>query len=82
MAKRLASVGSSMSNIVHVRVDYLIATQDAWQKSTQRVRKAAKLHIPVVKEDFVYACLADKATVPMEPYLFASNDLDVEFNDK
>jgi NAD-dependent DNA ligase len=46
----LSGHGFQISNILHRRVDYLIAGPDALEKNTQKVRKARKYSVPIVTE--------------------------------
>jgi hypothetical protein len=52
------SLGGKISNTVHKRVTFVIASKRALLKETQRVRKAVKLSIPILDADAVSrACL-------------------------
>lgn len=42
-----------ISNTVHKRVSYLVCTDEAFRRNTQRVRKAQKLNVTIVSPEFV-----------------------------
>ena len=69
LVARLKSLGASYSSIVHRRVAYLVATEEAANRRTQRIRKALKFDVPVVSVSFLDACDAAREPVPHEPYL-------------
>lgn len=50
MLQRLRDAGASVESIVHRRLDWVIATEEAIRKRTQRVRKACRLGVPLVTQ--------------------------------
>ena len=64
---RIIALGGRISSTVHKNVDYLVATETSVQQCTQRVRKAAKIGIPVLKTSFLQTC---EDTKTMESMLF------------
>lgn len=60
-------LGATVSSQIHKRVHCLIATSASLEKSTQRVRKALKLGIPIVDIEWVHACRSRKQKVDFEP---------------
>ncbi|KAL1496393.1 hypothetical protein AB1Y20_016348 [Prymnesium parvum] len=57
--------GGRVSNLVHRRVDYLLASPLAVQRNTQAVRKAAKHSLPVLRPSYALDSIA--AARPLDP---------------
>ena len=57
---RVRATGATVEAIVHKRSDVLVASALAVRLKTQRVRRAAKVGVPVVGVEYIEACLARK----------------------
>ena len=57
IAAAITKAGASVESIVHKRIDVLVASALALRLRTQRVRRAAKLGLPVVGVEFIEACV-------------------------
>jgi hypothetical protein len=57
---RVRATGATVEAIVHKRIDVLVASALAVRLKTQRVRRAAKVGVPVVGVEYIEACLARK----------------------
>ena len=57
IAAAITKAGASVESIVHKRIDVLVASALALRLRTQRVRRAAKLGVPVVGVEFIEACV-------------------------
>ena len=57
IAARVRAAGASVESIVHKRIGVLVASALAVRVKTQRVRRAAKLGVPVVGVEFIEACI-------------------------
>jgi hypothetical protein len=64
----LVSLGATYSPTVHRKVNILVATNDAVERGTQRVRKATKKNIPIVLPEWLEACVANKREVQIDDY--------------
>lgn len=76
-----SKLGAEISSQVHKKVHVVIASMEAVKTpATQRVRKAWKLHIPVVRVEWIQKCILAKELVPMDsrfcvlPPLCTTND--------
>eukprot|EP00961_Rhodomonas_salina_P137265 1846647-Rhodomonas_salina.2 len=69
MASIVKKAGGKVENLVHSQVDYLVADEEAVMMNTKQVRKAHKLGIPVVNEQWLIACLKSKQLVSTSEYL-------------
>ena len=56
LKRMICELGGRLSPTVHKNVDYLVASDTAVNAATQRVRKAAKYGIPVLKVEFIESC--------------------------
>lgn len=56
LKKQVENTGASVTGIVHKKVFVLVATDQAFEQKTQRVRKALKFNIPLVKPSWIQAC--------------------------
>lgn len=60
-------VGAKVSSQVHKKVHALVASPEAVeQPATQRVRKAWKLGVPVVRIDWLSDCLKSQSFIPIQ----------------
>lgn len=65
----IEKAGGKVSGILHKKVFALIASDRAVRRRSQKVRKAVKYNVPVVKVAFLDACIAAKSLVAKEPFL-------------
>lgn len=63
------NLGAQVTNQVSKRVQLLLCTKSAVEKSTQRVRKAFKKKIPIVDVAWLESCRKAAMSVDMEPFL-------------
>ena len=68
LAATIASLGGTVSRIVHHRIDFLVATPAALNRNTQAVRKARACSIPLVGPEFLRS--AERTGVLGEPQSF------------
>jgi hypothetical protein len=61
--------GATITSQVHKRVNALIVSDAAVRNSTQRVRKALKLGVPIVDIGWIEACIKDSNRVDWADYL-------------
>lgn len=61
--------GGTISNVIHQRLDVLVASSQALQKNTQAIRKAAKLGVPTVLPSFVNQSVAAGSLCDLGPHL-------------
>ena len=54
----IRNYGGTISNTIHKRVDFVLASQRAMKRRTQKVRKAEKLGILLVDPTFIHASIA------------------------
>lgn len=54
-------LGGKISSTVHKKVDYLVASENAVRSATQRVRKAHKFSVPVVRMSLVDYCYVNRS---------------------
>ena len=73
MVKMVGQVGAIHSNTVHKRVAYVVSTEDAYKGKTQRVRKAAKYKIPVVKLEWLQECIGSKKMLDFHPFVLGDD---------
>jgi BRCT domain type II-containing protein len=66
--------GGEQSTVVCRRTNYVICTQDAVDKNTQRVRKARTKRLPLVSADWLVACHEAKQLLDHEPYIIRKSD--------
>eukprot|EP00037_Helgoeca_nana_P009087 m.80035 g.80035 ORF g.80035 m.80035 type:complete len:230 (+) comp19339_c0_seq1:171-860(+) len=69
LQQRVIALGATYSPTVHRRLDVLVASSEAVRMQTQRVRKAMKFRVPIVKLGWVLSCEAAGAWV--DPLLFS-----------
>jgi twin BRCT domain len=60
------SAGAEVTAMVHRRVFCLIVTDAAAKQNTQKIRKARKYGVPIVKVAWLRDCLAQRKVVPFE----------------
>ena len=68
LAATIATLGGTVSRIVHHRIDFLVATPAALNRNTQAVRKARACGIPLVGPEFLRS--AERTGVLGEPQSF------------
>jgi len=73
--------GGSVSPMLHKRVSVFLATEIAVTKNSQRIRKAVKYGVPVVKIEYLNACLEASMMLDVEDFAFDS-DLFMKPNSK
>jgi len=62
------AAGAKCSSQVHKKVFCVVATVNAIDQETQRVRKAWKREIPVLRLEWLQSCLREQSLIPMEDY--------------
>ncbi|CAN0015255.1 unnamed protein product, partial [Ectocarpus fasciculatus] len=60
LKRMISELGGRISPTVHKNVNYLIASETAVSAATQRVRKAAKYGVPVLKVEFIESCYSNR----------------------
>ena len=73
MVGMVEKVGAIHSNTVHKRVSYVISTDDAYRGKTQRIRKAAKYKIPVIKLEWLRECIESKKMLDFHPFVLGDD---------
>ena len=69
--KMIEELGGRVSSTVHKRVDFVIASDIAVENATQRIRKAHKFDIPVLKVEYVEYCRDNNIQpVDIAPYMY------------
>lgn len=76
LKRMIEEMGGKVCATVHKKVDYLIASSCAVESATQRVRKADKFKVPVLKMQYI----RDVYTKVIQPdavqtYVYASGDI-------
>jgi hypothetical protein len=61
----IEELGGKICNTVHKKVDFIISSDIAVKNATQKIRKAYKFDIPVLKIDYIEYCYKNKS-VPKE----------------
>lgn len=69
MKRMIGELGGKISGTVHKRVDFLVASENAVLRVTQRVRKANKYSVPVVRMALVDYCYTNR-TMPTDMSAF------------
>jgi hypothetical protein len=59
LVPQIKAAGATVSNIVHKRVKFVCSSHDSYTWPTQRVRRAAKLGLSVVKPEYLDRCLQE-----------------------
>eukprot|EP00039_Didymoeca_costata_P020300 m.340786 g.340786 ORF g.340786 m.340786 type:complete len:257 (+) comp19530_c0_seq1:166-936(+) len=67
--------GGKISRTIHKRVKYLIASEGSVSKRTQRVRKAVKHKIPILKPGFLQEYVSSGKLPNLTPYLYETSDI-------
>jgi BRCT domain type II-containing protein len=65
--------GGEQSTVVCRKTNFVICTQDAVDKNTQRIRKARTKRIPLVSADWLVACHEAKQLLDHEPYIITKS---------
>ena len=60
---------SKTKAMVHRRVNFLVTSKSAVEGNTQKVRKARKYGVKVVKVDYLVACQREKKKLPLDEYI-------------
>lgn len=68
MVKLCIDLGATVSNQVCKRMNVLVCTKSAVDRSTQRVRKAMKKKKPVVSVAWIEACRSEGRKLDYEPF--------------
>ena len=71
ISQECRDLGATVTGQVHKRVNFVICTDSAMEQNTQRVRKAMKWNIPIVKIDWIRQCKIQKVRVDYEPYVLS-----------
>ncbi|KAJ1493392.1 hypothetical protein T484DRAFT_1768401, partial [Baffinella frigidus] len=74
LGRAVRRAGGRIDALVHKNLTFLVADANSLQLNTQRVRKAAKFHVPIVSEKFILACIAagkDLLGVVSEKFILA-----------
>ena len=71
ISQECRDLGATVTGQVHKRVNFVICTDSAMEQNTQRVRKAMKWNIPIVKIDWIRQCKIQKRRVDYEPYVLS-----------
>lgn len=58
--KMVEELGGKVCSTVHKKVDFLVASETAVAAATQRVRKADKLCVPIVRTSYVSDCFESR----------------------
>lgn len=67
--------GGKIVNTVNKRLFCLVASELAVETCTQRVRKAVKRGIAIVRPDFVHKCIEKSKILPLKEFAIASGDI-------
>lgn len=70
MKKAVTDAGGIVCPSVHKKVNYLLATEYAFASRTQKVRKAIKLKVCIVRPGFLDACIAAGRKADHKPFAF------------
>ena len=65
-----------MKATVHKRVDFLICGGSAADRNTQKVRKARRFKIKVVKAEYLDACIQAKKRLPLDEFIIQPDKKD------
>jgi hypothetical protein len=76
LKRMIVEMGGKVSATVHKKVDYVIASRGAVDVATQRVRKADKFQIPVVKVEFIQDVYMKKVQPDtIKSYTYSTDDI-------
>eukprot|EP00035_Acanthoeca_spectabilis_P026865 m.464516 g.464516 ORF g.464516 m.464516 type:complete len:282 (-) comp23548_c0_seq1:2929-3774(-) len=70
LTSRVTALGATFSATVHKKLDALVASRTAMIARTQRVRKALKFGIPILKPEWIAACEKANAWVDVSEYVW------------
>jgi hypothetical protein len=70
--REILALGGKISSTVHKNVDFLIASDSAVEQCTQRVRKADKYDILVLKVEYVEHCRSNKKDTNTAPFEYSN----------
>ncbi|EKX30803.1 hypothetical protein GUITHDRAFT_122984 [Guillardia theta CCMP2712] len=69
MGQAIRRAGGRLDTLVHKNLHVLVADDAAVQRNTQRVRKACKLGVPIVRETFILESLRTGKRAKVEDHL-------------
>jgi hypothetical protein len=73
MKRMIEELGGKISSTVHKKVDFLVASENAVASATQRIRKAEKYSVPVVRMGMIDHCYINKSMpTDMSKFVFAN----------
>lgn len=64
------SLGGKISPTVHKRVYAVLATEESISKQTQRVRKAVKKNIPLLRPEYLLESQTQNQMLPLKEYIY------------
>ena len=75
VAKLLTSLGATVTGQVHKGITGVICNASAVQQATQRVRKAVKRGVPLIRVEFLYDCQKQGERLTLGDYEIIAHDL-------
>lgn len=73
MKRMIEELGGKISSTVHKKVDFLVASENAVASATQRIRKAEKYSVPVVRMGMIDHCYVNKSMpTDLSKFVFAN----------